>query len=184
MDHLIDELFLFSKLELNSIPFHFEQLNLFTYFQDLIEELQFDLEGYDIRVTLTADGQADPTMVTVDREQLKRIAMNIIQNSVKYMNKIEKKILVHLQTSPNEVVVKVQDNGDGIVEEALPYIFEQFYRTDLSRSSGEGNSGLGLAIVKRIVEQHGGRVWAESEVGMGTSIFFTFPRTMEKKVNQ
>lgn len=183
LDHLIDELFLFSKLELNSIPFHFEQVSLFTYFQDLIEEVQYDLEGNDIMMTLAAGEQAD-YIVMVDREQLKRIAMNIIQNSVKYMNKVEKEMIVHLKVSVHEVIVQFQDNGEGIIEEALPYIFEQFYRADLSRSSGDGNSGLGLAIVKRIVEQHGGRVWAESELGVGTSIFFTFPHTMKKKVNQ
>lgn len=178
MDHLINELFLFSKLDLSSVPFHFEQFDLQTYFTDLIDEVQFDIGKHGISVAVTVDGQPEYE-VCADREQLKRSVTNIIQNSVKYMEKSEKKIVVHLKAKSDEVTIQVQDNGEGIDEEALPHIFEQFYRADPSRGGGEGSSGLGLAIVKRIVEQHGGRVWAESEIGSGTSIFFTLP-TSEK----
>jgi len=182
MDHLIDELFLFSKLDLSSVPFHFEPFNLQAYFTDLIEELQFDVGKDGISIVLTVEGQSGYE-VYADREQLKRSVTNIIQNSVKHMEKKEKKITVHLKANSVEVTIQVKDNGEGIYEEALAHIFEQFYRADSSRAGGEGRSGLGLAIVKRIVEQHGGRVWAESEIGMGTSIFFTLPIS-EKQVKR
>ena len=183
MNHLIDELFLFSKLDLNSVPFHFQEVNLLTYFRDLIEELQYDLKGNEVKMSLNVDEEKD-FIVSVDREQLKRIATNIIQNSVKHMRKSNKEIIVHLEADLDEVKVHFQDNGVGITEEALPYIFEQFYKADPSRPSSEGSSGLGLAIVKRIVNQHGGAVWAESKVEVGTSIYFTLPRTSEKKVGK
>jgi len=179
MDHLIDELFLFSKLDLSSVPFHFEPFNLQAYFTDLIEELQFDVGKDGISIALAVDGQSGYG-VYADREQLKRIVSNIIQNSVKYMEKKEKKINVYLKANLVEATIQVKDNGEGISEEAILHIFEQFYRADSSRAGGEGRSGLGLAIVKRIVEQHGGRVWAKSEIGTGTSIFFTLPISTEK----
>lgn len=183
MDHLIDELFLFSKLDLNSVPFHMEQVELVTYFRDLLEELQYDLKGNEVEIFLNVDKRKDFS-VLVDREQLKRIVTNIIQNSVKHMEKMENEIIIYLTENLDEVTVQIQDNGEGITEEALPHIFEQFYRADPSRRGGEGSSGLGLAIVKRIVNQHGGMVWAESKVGVGTSIYFTLPRTTEMRVGQ
>ena len=74
------------------------------------------------------------------------------------------------------VRVEVQDNGQGIEENALPNIFERFYRADASRNSKQGGSGLGLAIAKKIIEEHGGSIWAESEIGVGTKIIFTLKK--------
>lgn len=74
-----------------------------------------------------------------------------------------------------EIRMKVEDTGRGIAAEAVPFIFERFYRTDASRQRRTGGAGLGLAIVKQIIEAHGGRVWAESEIEKGTSVFFTLP---------
>jgi signal transduction histidine kinase len=181
MDYLIDELFLLSKLELSSVPFHFEEIDLRTFFVYLLEEFQFDLEKAGVSIALAADNEAN-YKVSADREQLKRIVTNIIQNSLKHMDKEVKEILVHLTAKAAEVIVQVQDNGTGIDETVLPLIFDQFYRADPSRKSGAGSSGLGLAIVKRIVEQQGGAAWAESTVGKGTSIFFSLLRSTERRV--
>jgi two-component system phosphate regulon sensor histidine kinase PhoR len=69
----------------------------------------------------------------------------------------------------------VRDDGPGIPPESLPRVFERFYRVDKARSRDQGGTGLGLAIVKHIVQAHGGEVWAESEIGKGTTFFFTVP---------
>ncbi|MBI2883082.1 MAG: HAMP domain-containing protein [Chloroflexi bacterium] len=79
--------------------------------------------------------------------------------------------------SDSFVVVSVEDTGSGIPEEALPYVFERFYRVDKSRSRASGGSGIGLAIVKQLVEAHGGKVWAESELGKGSRFCFRLPAT-------
>lgn len=181
MDYLIDELFLLSKLELSNMPFHFEEINLRTYFVYLLEEFQFDLEKAGVSIAFVADKEAN-YKASADREQLKRIVTNIVQNSLKHMDKKEKEILIRLTAVADEVIVQVQDNGVGIDEAALPHIFDQFYRADPSRKSEDGSSGLGLAIVKRIVEQHGGTTWAESIVGKGTTISFSLLRNIEGKV--
>lgn len=177
MDTLIDELFLFSKLDLNRVPFQFETVELNTFMQELIEEMQMDLseEGIEINLQL----HSSPLYVTADCEKINRVISNLIHNSVKYMDKEEKKITVTVSSDNNKVIVKVIDNGSGIESDTLPYIFERFYRAEQSRNSGTGGSGLGLAIAKQIVEEHGGEIWAESELGKGTSIFFSLEKVEE-----
>lgn len=174
MDTLIDELFLFSKLDLNRVPFQFETVELNMFMQELIEEMQMDLskEGIEINLQL----HASPLYVTADCEKINRVISNLIHNSVKYMDKEEKKITVTVSSDNNKVIVKVMDNGSGIESDTLPYIFERFYRAEQSRNSSTGGSGLGLAIAKQIVEEHGGEIWAESELGKGTSIFFSLEK--------
>ncbi|PGL48053.1 HAMP domain-containing sensor histidine kinase [Bacillus thuringiensis] len=177
MDTLIDELFLFSKLDLNRVPFQFETVELNTFMQELIEEMQMDLseEGIEINLQL----HSSPLYVTADCEKINRVISNLIHNSVKYMDKEEKKITVTVSSDNNKVIVKVIDNGSGIESDTLPYIFERFYRAEQSRNSSTGGSGLGLAISKQIVEEHGGEIWAESELGKGTSIFFSLEKVEE-----
>ncbi|KAA0761468.1 HAMP domain-containing sensor histidine kinase [Bacillus sp. SH5-2] len=174
MDTLIDELFLFSKLDLNRVPFQFETVELNMFMQELIEEMQMDLSKEGIEVNLQL--HASLLYVTADCEKINRVISNLIHNSVKYMDKEEKKITVTVSSDDDKVIVKVMDNGSGIESDTLPYIFERFYRAEQSRNSSTGGSGLGLAIAKQIIEEHGGNIWAESELGKGTSIFFSLEK--------
>lgn len=173
MDHLIDELFLYSKLDLKRVPFHFEEVNIHHYLLDRIEELQFDLDNIHVMITYENVSKNNDINVVMAREQFKRVFTNIIQNSLKYLDKSEKNISIKLMEENEKVIIKCNDNGKGISNEVLPYIFDQFYRVDQSRNSMSGGSGLGLAIVKQIIEEHGGQVWAESEEGEFTSIYIT-----------
>lgn len=175
MDRLIDELFLYSKLDLQRLPFHFEKVDLYSFFADLVDELAFNLEKDNGTATLLANKE-DSYIVEADREKLKRVVTNILQNSLKYMDKKPKKILVRLLSNPTEVIVEMTDNGRGISKEDIPFIFESFYRTDSSRNSSTGGSGLGLSIAKKIIEEHGGTIWANSELGKGTSIYFNLKK--------
>jgi two-component system phosphate regulon sensor histidine kinase PhoR len=98
----------------------------------------------------------------------------LIENSLKYA-KEGKRIRVGARALENEVEFTVQDFGPGIASEHLERIFERFYRVDKARSRESGGTGLGLAIVKHIVQAHGGRIWAESELGRGIAFHFTLP---------
>jgi len=173
MDRLIEELFLFSKLDLKRLPFNLEPTDLAAYMRDCVEELRLDPRLAAISMTFTTNGEG-PVYVTADREKLHRVIMNIIHNSLKYTNKKQKEIRIELFDGEEEAKVVVRDNGSGIEEDALPHIFDRFYRADPSRNTG--GSGLGLAIVKQIVEGQGGRVWAESRIGEGTNIYFTLKK--------
>ena len=111
-------------------------------------------------------------MIITDPEQMKRVINNIISNSVKYMDKPKGKIDIRLLDEVDSVRIEIEDNGKGIAAKDLPLIFERFYRTDASRNSSQGGSGIGLSIVKKIIEDHGGYIWATSKEGEGTCMHF------------
>ncbi|XZF77783.1 sensor histidine kinase [Bacillus sp. AL-1R] len=174
MDSLIDELFLFSKLDLKKEPFHFETFELNKYIKSYIEEINLDLRQQGIEIEF--NHLLESINVTADREKLKRVLSNLVSNCVKYMNKEEKGISFSINEQLSEVIVEVKDNGQGIDPATLPFIFDRFFRAEQSRNSQTGGSGLGLAIAKQIVEEHGGKIWATSEIGKGTSIFFSLKK--------
>ena len=123
-------------------------------------------------------------MIIADPEQLKRVINNIISNSVKYIDKEQGIIDIRILDEVDSIRVEIEDNGQGISSEELPHIFERCYRTDVSRNSAQGGSGLGLSIAKKIIEEHGGRIWATSKIGIGTTIAFVIRKYEEKKVDE
>ncbi len=175
MSALVDELAFFSKIDSNTVPYNFMVLDASEYFTDCIEELGLDMEVKNLNLDF-ANEIPQGTKVSADPEQLKRVINNIIGNSVKYMDKQEGKITVRLCDAGEDVQVELTDNGPGIAKKDLPYIFDRFYRADASRNSRKGGTGLGLAIAQKIIEEHGGRIWAQSEEGVGTSVHFTMPK--------
>lgn len=179
LDHLIDELFMYSKLNLQNAPYYYEKIDLKEYLQDYLEELRFDMEERGGSVRLHVEN-SDHYFVHVDREKFNRVITNVIENSLKYMDKDKQAIDLMLTDEQEYVTLQIKDNGSGINQDLLTHIFEQFYRTDASRNSATGGSGIGLSIVKQIVDGHGGNVWAESEVGIGTSVFVVLPKAGEE----
>lgn len=174
LDHLINELFLYSKLDLNQQQFHFEAVNVLAFLMDWSEELEFELEKQGI--TYHSDIQLDPSaMFLLDRDQFKRVLNNIIQNSVRYMDKQQPFIELTAHCTESEAILEIRDNGSGIDPEALQHIFEKFYRADESRNARTGGSGLGLAIVKQIMLGHQGGIEAYSKLRVGTTIKLCIP---------
>ncbi|MCQ6279376.1 cell wall metabolism sensor histidine kinase WalK [Bacillus sp. EB600] len=185
LDHMIDELFLYSKLDLQRLPFHFESIYFDHYLQDFVEELRFDVVGKNVDVSLEMEEGGD-YLIIGDREHLKRVIINIVGNSLKYNDKPNKKLSFHLESFTTHILFKLEDNGPGIAAESLPFIFDRFYRADLARGTEKGGSGLGLSIAKRIIEEHHGAIWAESKKGQGTTILFSLKKAgdnSEKDIN-
>jgi signal transduction histidine kinase len=152
------------------------KINLHEYFNDCLEELYLDLEMKNVEVLYQND--TDPSIeVVADAEQLKRVINNIIGNAVKYKDKPNTQIQIRLHDIGAYIQVEIEDNGMGIPKADIPYIFDRFYRADASRNSRKGGSGLGLAISKKIIDDHAGRIWAESEQGAGTTIIFTLKKS-------
>lgn len=175
LDKLVDELFLYSKLDLKQVPFTFERVDIARFLEDCIEEVQYVLEEKGIRIEWE-ERPARGVEVIADLEKLKRTVLNIIENAQNFMDKPEKTIRISVQATPEWATIEIRDNGMGIPPEAVPHIFERFYRAEQSRNSSTGGSGLGLAIASQIIEGHGGSIRAESELGVGTSLFFTLKR--------
>jgi two-component system, OmpR family, phosphate regulon sensor histidine kinase PhoR len=112
--------------------------------------------------------------VVVDADALRQVLTNLLDNSLRYTAR-GGRIVCRSRLEDSGVAISVADNGSGITHEHLSRIFERFYRADHSRSREEGGTGLGLAIVKHLVEAHGGRAYAESERGVGTTVTCWFP---------
>jgi two-component system, OmpR family, phosphate regulon sensor histidine kinase PhoR len=124
--------------------------------------------------------EAPDALVMADPDAMNQVFGNLIENAVKY-GKSGKRVLVGARLIADEVEFSVRDFGPGIGSEHLDRIFERFYRVDKARSRDAGGTGLGLAIVKHIVQAHGGRIRAESELGSGTTFVFTLPLSPEKR---
>lgn len=174
MDRLINELTVYSRIDNNKIPYHFHRLNVADYFGDCVEEVGLDLDSKGIKLDYT-NLVPENTQIIADPEQLKRVINNIISNSVKYMDRSRQGYIdMRLLDESDSIRIEIEDNGYGIAAKDLPNIFERFYRTDASRNSAQGGSGIGLSIVKKIVEDHGGYIWATSKEGEGTCMHMVF----------
>ncbi len=178
MDRLINELTIYSGIDNNRIPYNFHRINVADYFGDCVEEVGLDLESRNIELNYSNLVSPD-TMIIADPEQMKKVINNIISNSVKYIDKPKGVIDIHILDEVDSVRIEIEDNGKGISPKDLPNIFERFYRTDASRNSSQGGSGIGLSIVKKIIEDHGGYIWATSKEGEGTCIHFVIRKYKE-----
>ena len=183
MDVLINELTLYSKIDTNRIPYNFTILSVNNYFNDCSEDLSLDLEAKNVEFGYF--NYVEPEVkVIADPEQIKRVVHNIVNNSVKYMDKDKPKINLRVKDVGDFVQVEIEDNGKGIASKDLPNVFERFYRTDASRNSSKGGSGIGLSIVKKIIEEHGGKIWATSREHTGTTMYFVLRKYQEVPVNE
>lgn len=170
MDALIDELTLFSQLDTNEVPYNFQRISAHAYFDDCAEEISLDLREHAIGFHY--ENFCEPQIyLMADPEKLKRAIDNIIGNAVKYIDKTPGHIRLTVREMGAYVQIEIEDNGKGIAQGDLPYIFDRFYRTDESRNSATGGSGIGLSIVSKIVEDHQGRIWVTSEIGQGTCMY-------------
>ena len=183
MDLLINELTLYSKIDTNRIPYNFTTISAQQYFIDCAEDLYMELDSKGVRFEFRNYMEED-SKVIVDPEQLRRVINNIISNSLKYMDKEQGIITMNVRDVGDFIQVELGDNGKGIAAKDLPNIFDRFYRTDASRNSSKGGSGIGLSIVKKIVEEHGGKIWATSEEGVGTTMYFVIRKYQEVPMNE
>lgn len=169
---LIDDVDEISRLESGEIQFNKEAFVI----QDLIKDV-FDLLslkaaqkniGFDFK-----KGCETPIMVYADKERIREVLINLIDNSIKYGKQGGYTLASVYNTDEKHVLIEISDNGIGIAEEHLPRVFERFYRTDKARSRDAGGTGLGLAIVKHIIENHGQSIHVRSKPDIGSTFGFT-----------
>ncbi|WMJ81764.1 HAMP domain-containing sensor histidine kinase [Clostridium sp. MB40-C1] len=174
VDHMIDDLLLYSKLDLKQIPFNFTKVNIVEYFNYCVSESEYELKKDNIKICLNNELKTS-SFVMLDVERMRRVILNIIENSRKYMNKEKGKLAINLRKTSSSIIIEIRDNGSGIDKKDVNKIFNRFYRTDAARSGAKG-SGLGLAIAKQIVEGHNGSIWAISHGNEGTSIMISLEK--------
>ena len=178
MDHLINELTFYSKIDTNRIPYTFSKLNVEDYFSDCAEETGLELETRGIELVY-ANYVESGVQVIADGEQIRRVIHNIISNAIKYMDKPKGIIQIRVKDVGDFIQVEIEDNGKGIAAKDLTSIFDRFFFMFVSRNSSKGGSGIGLSIVKKILEDHGGKVWATSRLGIGTIMYFVLRKYQE-----
>jgi histidine kinase len=127
-------------------------------------------------VELAQDVPEDLPPVYADAERIYQVLFNLLDNAVRF-TPAGGRVRVTAERNDGAVDVTVADTGPGIAAEHLPRVFERFYRVDTARSRDEGGTGIGLAIARSVVEAHGGRIWAESEPGRGSTFTFELPVT-------
>ena len=166
---LIEDLLTISELESGRVKLGLQAVSLSPVIAKVLEDFKARATAKSIQLI----NQAPDLAVSADADRLEQVLGNLVDNGIKYGRAKGTVTVGGNAKDGGQVEVFVQDDGPGIPPEALERIFERFYRVDKARSREQGGTGLGLAIVKHIVQNHGGRVWATSEVGRGTTFYFT-----------
>jgi signal transduction histidine kinase len=174
LEHIIEMLFLFSKLDTGEFPYHMERVNLTAVASEVVESLSDEYKSRGLEIALSRE--AEDLWVDIDAVQMRYIMINIFENSVKYKNKEQGKMRVTVSPNQENAAMIFTDDGPGAPEDALAKLFDAFYRSDPSRKDPSKGSGLGLAIAAKIVDRFGGTIEAVNAPQGGLSIIMTFPR--------
>ena len=176
---LIDDLFELSQLESPHPGLQLESGSLLDLISDTLESFYAEAERKGVRLTGHVEATVDP--VQMNPQKIQRVLNNLVRNAISH-TPAHGTVAITARTAPGGVHVDVADTGEGIAPQELPHVFEWFYRGEKSRSRAYGGAGLGLAIARSIVEAHGGRIWAESTVGRGSTFSFILPKDGEPPV--
>jgi two-component system phosphate regulon sensor histidine kinase PhoR len=172
LTYLIEDLLTISRLESGQVVMNIQKVGL----RPVTDEVANDLQSRagDKQVVLE-NRVAGDLMVRADAERLQQVLFNLVDNAIKY-GRAGGRVWIDARVADGAFSeVSVRDNGPGIPPDSLDRVFERFYRVDKARSREQGGTGLGLSIVKHIIQSHGGEVWVESQLGQGTTFFFTLP---------
>lgn len=174
--YIVKELDMIAKLEVGGLVLNKENFNIIALVQNIFDLLEMKAAKKNIALVFDKD-YSEQIFVNADRERVEQVITNLLVNSLKY-GKQDGTTEVSIENIvKSKVLIRVTDNGEGILKENLPRIFERFYRVDKSGSRKEGGSGLGLSIVKHIVEAHNEKIYVESQFGIGSEFSFTLEKS-------
>lgn len=179
MNRLIDDLLLYSKLDLHKLNFEFSPLPFGSYVSEVFSELKLENEENGIAMELNRFFDSDITL-PLDSRHFTRAIRNIVANALTHGHSEAPKIIFDIAQSPEGIHLCIEDNGPGVGDNQLPHLFDRFYRADCSRNSASGSSGLGLAIAREIVQAHQGTISAENGPKGGLRICIHIPTLREE----
>lgn len=178
---IVEDLEAIANLEAGELKMMKEDFDLKQLTDEVLEILEDKISKKDVR-TYYAEEYETPVMVHADRERIRQVMTNLVDNSLKYNFKTKeegRKTKISFFDMDEHMLVEVTDNGCGISEEDIPRLFERFYRTKSAREMGKSGSGLGLAIVKHIIEAHGETINVRSKIDYGTTFAFTLKKALK-----
>ncbi|MBH0229632.1 ATP-binding protein [Halobacillus yeomjeoni] len=181
---LVNELLDLARMEAGHIQLYIESVAIQPYMNKIIRKFYGIADEREVEVNLSIDEELD--RMSFDADRIEQVFTNLIDNAIRHTGS-GGRVDIAIESDGDDWVASVQDSGDGIAEEDLPFIFERFYKADKSRkrtdSQEKKGTGLGLAIAKNIVEAHNGQISAHSRLGEGTTFMFRIPRTVNIKEN-
>jgi two-component system phosphate regulon sensor histidine kinase PhoR len=170
---IVEDLLMLSKIESKEFQLKIEFISLPDFINEVIDFVKEAAEKKEISISQSKITSSQA--VGADRNYLEQIFINLLDNAIKYTHEGGKVTISAIEKDKREIQFSIEDDGMGIPREDIPRIFERFYRVDKGRSQELGGTGLGLSIVKHLVQAHGGRVWVESQLGEGSTFYFTLP---------
>jgi signal transduction histidine kinase len=173
LEHIINQLFLFSTLDVGEFPMQPEPQDIGKLLSDFVKNVASEYRQKGGQITLAENIQG--IMVNTDSVQLRNVLTNVIENSLKYGNKEKGIVTIACKSENTNAVITLNDNGPGVSGDALDKLFDVFYRGDKARANTKKGNGLGLAISAKIIERQGGTIKAANLSAGGLSIIITLP---------
>ncbi|MBU3114707.1 sensor histidine kinase [Clostridium lacusfryxellense] len=173
---LVEGLNNIAKLEQTNLNLNKSRFNLSLELEEIITSFQPQYSNSALKIYSNLVPNVE---VLMDKDKLKQVMYNLLSNSLKY-SRGGGEVTLYLKSEVNNITVELKDNGIGISEKDLPFIFERFYRSDESRDKNTGGTGIGLTIVKAIIEAHKGTINVKSKLGEGSTFILVFPKSIIK----
>ncbi|MCH7648567.1 MAG: sensor histidine kinase [Thaumarchaeota archaeon] len=172
LNQLIKDLLEAHKIGLGQIKYNYQKFDLNKLFEDVKNEFEFLFKSKNIQFTIS---NSENLSLTSDEDKIKQIISALLFNAIDFVTKNDGKIEINASEKDGSIVFSVEDNGVGISKENISHLFKKFYQVDASYSRQHGGTGLGLAVVKGLTEGLGGKVWVKSDVGVGSTFYFSIP---------
>ncbi len=176
MIEIVNDLEEISKLETGELKLHHSKFDIVQLTKEVIEILEFKKNEANVEISFAQP--YSQIFIVADRENIKKVLTNLIENSIKYSKPLTGKTKISFLDMDEYILTEITDNGIGIEEINIPRLFERFYRVDKARTRQTGGSGLGLAIVKHIIEAHYQTINVRSTIGIGSTFAFTLKKGM------
>ena len=171
MRRLVDELLQLSHIEAGHFGLKKEQVSIKNLVKGVVKKFLPLCNSRNISLVTEIE---DLPNIIADEDRIEQVLINLVDNAIRHSTN-DSQISIGAKSNNEGIIVFIKDSGQGIPEEDLPFIWERFYKVDKSRTRQKSGTGLGLAIVKKIVEVHGGKVWAKNNTEGGTTFFFLLP---------
>ena len=175
LTYIIKDLDLITQLESSTLKLEVTSFDIVKLANEIIEDLEISASKRNIKIIFNKIYDAD-ILVEADRNRIEQVMINLITNSINYGSE-KGTTEISFESIEEKLIVKVNDNGEGISEEDMPRLFQRFFRVDISRSRSQGGSGLGLAIVKHIIDAHNENIYVQSTVGIGSEFSFSLKKS-------
>ena len=175
LTYIIKDLDLITQLESSTLKLQITSFDIVKLTEEIIEDLEISASKKNIKIIFNKIYENE-ILVDADRNRIEQVLTNLITNSINYGSE-KGTTEISFESDQENIMVKVNDNGEGISEENMPRLFQRFFRVDISRSRSQGGSGLGLAIVKHIIDAHNENIYVQSTVGIGSEFSFSLKKS-------